>query len=172
MNELALRLVGDAIAKGVMIATAESCTGGLVSAAITSIAGSSAMFDRGFVTYSNEAKAELLGVSPYLIQTHGAVSAEVAMAMAEGAIKIQKRFSAYQLRALQAPPVGPSKNLWDLCILQPLSKAKTPSILKNGLVRFQETRSATPLFMRPFKRFYHVCHRPHQREPRRHRRIF
>lgn len=106
MNELALRLVGDAIAKGVMIATAESCTGGLVSAAITSIAGSSAMFDRGFVTYSNEAKAELLGVSPYLIQTHGAVSAEVAMAMAEGAIKNSKAVLSVSITGIAGPAGG------------------------------------------------------------------
>jgi nicotinamide-nucleotide amidase len=69
-----------------MIAIAESCTGGLVAAAITDIAGSSAVLDRGFVTYSNSAKVEMLGVSHELILAHGAVSAEVARAMAEGAV--------------------------------------------------------------------------------------
>jgi len=68
------------------IATAESCTGGLIAAACTSVAGSSDWFERGFVTYSNEAKTESLGVPMPLIETHGAVSAEVARAMAEGAI--------------------------------------------------------------------------------------
>jgi len=68
------------------IVTAESCTGGLIAAACTAIAGSSDWFERGFVTYSNEAKAELLGVPMALIEAHGAVSDEVARAMAEGAL--------------------------------------------------------------------------------------
>jgi nicotinamide-nucleotide amidase len=68
------------------LATAESCTGGLVAAALTAIAGSSDVVERGFVTYSNEAKSELLGVSSEIIAAHGAVSAETATAMAQGAI--------------------------------------------------------------------------------------
>ncbi len=68
------------------LATAESCTGGLIAAACTAIAGSSDWFDRGFVTYSNEAKAGMLGVDPGLIQAHGAVSEPVALAMAQGAL--------------------------------------------------------------------------------------
>lgn len=71
----------------VMLATAESCTGGLVAAALTAVAGSSAVVDRGFVTYSNAAKARMLGVAPVLIDTHGAVSEPVARAMAEGALR-------------------------------------------------------------------------------------
>lgn len=67
-------------------AAAESCTGGLVAGAITSIAGSSAWFERGFVTYTNEAKTGMLGVAPGLIEDHGAVSEPVARAMAEGAL--------------------------------------------------------------------------------------
>lgn len=69
-----------------MLATAESCTGGLIAAACTDLAGSSHWFERGFVTYSNEAKTELLGVDTQLIETHGAVSAQVAHAMAAGAV--------------------------------------------------------------------------------------
>ncbi len=69
-----------------MIATAESCTGGLIAATLTEIAGSSAAFSRGYVTYSNAAKTEMLGVPAALIEAHGAVSEEVARAMAEGAI--------------------------------------------------------------------------------------
>lgn len=81
-----IALIDIARAKGLRVATAESCTGGLVAAALTEIAGASDVFDRGFVTYSNAAKSEMLGVSPSLINAHGAVSAEVARAMALGAI--------------------------------------------------------------------------------------
>lgn len=72
--------------KGVMIAVAESCTGGLLAGALTDIAGSSAVFDRGFVTYTNAAKTEMLGVSPATLQQFGAVSEAVARAMAMGAL--------------------------------------------------------------------------------------
>jgi nicotinamide-nucleotide amidase len=70
-----------------MLATAESCTGGMIAAALTDIAGSSDVVERGFVTYSNQAKTDLLGVSPALLAAHGAVSAEVAEAMAQGALR-------------------------------------------------------------------------------------
>lgn len=73
-------------ARGLRIVTAESCTGGLIAATLTAIAGSSDVLERGFVTYSNEAKAEMLGVDPTVIATLGAVSAEVARAMVEGAL--------------------------------------------------------------------------------------
>ena len=73
-------------ARGWHVATAESCTGGLVAGALTAIAGSSDVVDRGFVTYSNAAKSELLGVPPETIAAHGGVSAETAAAMAEGAV--------------------------------------------------------------------------------------
>ena len=73
-------------AHGVRIATAESCTGGLVAGAITAIAGSSEWFERGFVTYSNDAKREMLGVALGLLEAHGAVSEPVACAMVEGAL--------------------------------------------------------------------------------------
>ncbi|WP_342071092.1 CinA family protein [Yoonia algicola] len=78
-------LLAAAKAKGVMLATAESCTGGMVSAAITDIAGSSAVFDRGFVTYTNAAKIQMLGVLPATLDAHGAVSEQVASEMAAGA---------------------------------------------------------------------------------------
>ena len=80
-----MRLGELALARQAMLATAESCTGGLVAGAITDIAGSSGWFERGFVTYSNRAKIEALGVDPEIIARHGAVSAETAKAMAQGA---------------------------------------------------------------------------------------
>ena len=86
--EPAVLALADALrARGWRIASAESCTGGLIAAACTSVAGSSDWFERGFVTYSNEAKTDLLGVESALVQRHGAVSEEVARAMAEGALR-------------------------------------------------------------------------------------
>lgn len=83
---LAQQVITEASAKGLMIATAESCTGGLVAGALTAIAGSSAVVDRGFVTYSNAAKSDLVAVPAALIEAHGAVSEPVARAMAQGAV--------------------------------------------------------------------------------------
>jgi len=80
-------IVDRASAAGIIIATAESCTGGMISAAITDIAGSSRVLDRGFITYSNEAKIDMLGVSAETLNTHGAVSEQVASEMAAGALK-------------------------------------------------------------------------------------
>lgn len=84
---LAEQVIAANVAAGRTVALAESCTGGLVAAALTEIAGSSAVLDRGFVTYSNEAKHELLGVSNDIIETFGAVSIACAWAMAEGALR-------------------------------------------------------------------------------------
>jgi nicotinamide-nucleotide amidase len=80
------RLAAALLARAATLATAESCTGGLIAAACTGKAGSSTWFERGFVTYSNAAKAEMLGVPEATIAAHGAVSREVAAAMAEGAL--------------------------------------------------------------------------------------
>jgi len=90
-------------AKGWKVSTAESCTGGLVAALLTSIAGSSDVFERGFVTYSNEAKTELLGVSPDILRLHGAVSAEVARAMAEGAVHHSPAERAISVTGIAGP---------------------------------------------------------------------
>lgn len=81
----AVSILTAARARGIMIATAESCTGGMVGAALTEIAGSSDVFERGFITYSNAAKIEMLGVSPETLDRYGAVSEEVAREMASGA---------------------------------------------------------------------------------------
>jgi nicotinamide-nucleotide amidase len=103
---LANEVLEKARALGVMIATAESCTGGLVAAALTSIAGSSDVFERGFVTYSNEAKWEILGVDPMLIQEHGAVSREVALAMASGALRYSNAQLAVAVTGIAGPGGG------------------------------------------------------------------
>ncbi|MFW6412905.1 MAG: CinA family protein [Oceanicaulis sp.] len=91
---------------GLMVATAESCTGGLVAAALTGIAGSSAVLDRGFVTYSNAAKSELLGVPAGMIADKGAVSEEVARAMAEGAIARSRADLAVSITGVAGPGGG------------------------------------------------------------------
>ena len=89
-----------------MMATAESCTGGLIAGACTDLAGSSAWFERGFVTYSNEAKSELLGVDAALIEAHGAVSEPVARAMAEGAIAHSRAQVAVAVTGVAGPTGG------------------------------------------------------------------
>ncbi len=86
VSTLVEQLARELQARGQMLATAESCTGGLIAGACTDLSGSSAWFERGFVTYSNAAKCELLGVPPALVATHGAVSEAVARAMAAGAL--------------------------------------------------------------------------------------
>jgi nicotinamide-nucleotide amidase len=91
---------------GERVATAESCTGGLIAAACTSLAGSSDWFERGFVTYSNDAKSEMLGVPAALIAAHGAVSAEVACAMAEGALALSRASFAVSVTGIAGPGGG------------------------------------------------------------------
>lgn len=86
IQTLARKVIEAAAARGLKVATAESCTGGLVSAALTAVAGSSTVVDRGFITYSNAAKCEMLGLPAALIETHGAVSEAAARAMADGAL--------------------------------------------------------------------------------------
>jgi nicotinamide-nucleotide amidase len=93
-------------ARGVMLAIAESCTGGLIAAALTAIAGSSDVVDRGFLAYSNEAKTELVGVPAELIARHGAVSEEVTRAMAEGALARSRAGIAVAVTGIAGPGGG------------------------------------------------------------------
>jgi nicotinamide-nucleotide amidase len=88
---------------GLRIAVAESCTGGMVSAALTDVPGSSDVFERGFVTYSNAAKVEMLGVLPKTLADHGAVSEEVALEMAEGALARSKADLAVSVTGIAGP---------------------------------------------------------------------
>lgn len=92
--------------RGWRLVTAESCTGGLVAAALTGVPGSSAVVERGFVTYSNEAKAEMLGIEPDLITRHGAVSEPVARAMAEGALAASPVEVAVAITGVAGPGGG------------------------------------------------------------------
>jgi nicotinamide-nucleotide amidase len=92
--------------RGIMLATAESCTGGMIAAALTDIAGSSAVIDRGFVTYSNEAKMEMLGVQAATLAAHGAVSEETALEMAAGALARSRAGIAVSVTGVAGPGGG------------------------------------------------------------------
>lgn len=104
--DLAAHVIAANRAAGRTIVTAESCTGGLVAAALTEIAGSSDVVDRAFVTYSNEAKMETLGVHSDLIDTFGAVSIAVAWAMAQGALKASHADTAVAITGIAGPGGG------------------------------------------------------------------
>ncbi len=106
LQALLERLADGLRARGWMLASAESCTGGLIAAACTSLAGSSDWFERGFVTYSNAAKTELLGVPAALIAQHGAVGAEVARAMADGALSRSHAQLAVAVTGVAGPGGG------------------------------------------------------------------
>lgn len=103
---LSQRVLDACLARKFKIVTAESCTGGLIAAALTEHAGASKIFERGFVTYSNEAKAEALGAPAELIATHGAVSAEVAEAMALGALSHARAELALSVTGVAGPDGG------------------------------------------------------------------
>ena len=105
-TELTHALAQDLMQHGWMLATAESCTGGLIAARCTDLAGSSDWFERGFVTYSNEAKHELLGVDMALIAEHGAVSEAVAQAMALGALRHSQAQVAVAVTGIAGPTGG------------------------------------------------------------------
>jgi nicotinamide-nucleotide amidase len=105
-NEHALALSQFLIDHHLLISTAESCTGGMVSSALTDLAGSSNWFDRGFVTYSNQAKVDSLGVQMDLIQNHGAVSEEVAREMAIGTITHSKANIGLSITGVAGPTGG------------------------------------------------------------------
>jgi nicotinamide-nucleotide amidase len=96
-------LLAEARYWGLKLATAESCTGGMVAAALTDVAGSSDVFERGFVTYSNAAKVELLGVAPETLAAHGAVSEEIAREMAEGALAQSSADMAVSITGIAGP---------------------------------------------------------------------
>jgi nicotinamide-nucleotide amidase len=105
-EDLARQIVELGARGGKMVATAESCTGGMIAAALTDIPGSSAVVDRGFVTYSNQAKEEMLGVPARILQDVGAVSEETARAMAEGALARSRASFAVAVTGIAGPDGG------------------------------------------------------------------
>jgi nicotinamide-nucleotide amidase len=115
-------------AKNLRIATAESCTGGMIAAAITDIAGSSDVFERGFVTYSNEAKAQQIGVPTDLIAHHGAVSVHVAREMAAGALKHSAADVAIAVTGIAGPGGGSDAKPVGLVYLAVARRGSDPAI--------------------------------------------
>lgn len=109
MKNIAKEIINAATKKGITITTAESCTGGMVAAALTSISGASVVFETGFVTYANSAKTKLLGVPEVMIKKYGAVSKEVAKAMAEGARKKASATIAISITGIAGPSGGSVK---------------------------------------------------------------
>ena len=120
MSELELlaeRLGRELVSRGESLATAESCTGGWAAQAVTAVAGSSAWFDRGFVTYSNDAKVEMLGVTATMLERHGAVSEATARAMAQGALKHSRAIWALAITGIAGPTGGtPAKPVGMVCL--------------------------------------------------------
>jgi len=106
IREAATRVLELCRARGLHVATAESCTGGLVAAALTEIPGSSDVVDRGFVTYSDDAKRAMLGVPAATLERYGAVSAQTAMAMAAGALKNSRADLAVSITGIAGPGGG------------------------------------------------------------------
>jgi len=113
---------------GTKLATAESCTGGAIAAALTDIAGSSDVFERGFVVYSNEAKTELLGVPAALIDRHGAVSDVVAAAMAEGALAHSHADLAVSVTGIAGPGGGTPKKPVGLVYIGCVRRGGAPAV--------------------------------------------
>ena len=123
------------------IALAESCTGGLVSAALTEIAGSSAVFDRGFVTYSNEAKMEMLDVNEDLIATFGAVSIAVAWAMARGALLKSDADIAVAITGVAGPDGGTEQKPIGTVVFACAKKDQDPEKVVAELKKFGEDKT-------------------------------
>lgn len=141
------------------MATAESCTGGLIAGACTDLAGSSAWFERGFVTYSNEAKSEMLGVDSELISAHGAVSEPVARAMAAGALRRSNTQAAVAVTGVAGPtggsaekPVGTVWFGWSIRGILTSEKklfdgdraAIRQATVRHALIRLRELVAAAP----------------------------
>ena len=131
LERLAARVGARLKRRGLKLATAESCTGGWIAQAVTSIAGSSDWFERGFVTYSNEAKKELLGVRPSTLSRHGAVSEETAREMASGALRRSRAQVAIAVTGIAGPGGGtPEKPVGMVCFAWALKKGATRSAVR------------------------------------------
>lgn len=158
IGNLARRVVEENAALGRKLAVAESCTGGLVAAALTEIPGSSAVLDRGFVTYSNESKMQLLGVSEDVIDTFGAVSIAVAWSMAQGALKKSGADVAVAITGVAGPEGGSDQKPVGTVVFACAKRGEDPEATNAELkffegvktradVRFQATLVALELLL-------------------------
>lgn len=152
---LARRVIEENAKAGRMVALAESCTGGLVSAALTEIAGSSAVLDRGFVTYSNEAKQAMLGVPADTIKAHGAVSPETAQAMAQGAISNSRAHVAVSITGVAGPGGGSPEKPVGMVVFGRAERDQTETLveekrfgeLARGEIRYRAVLTALELLL-------------------------
>ena len=138
-----MSLLEKARAAGVMIATAESCTGGLIAGRITDVPGSSDIFDRGFVTYSNAAKQQMLGVSAGTLEAHGAVSEQVAAEMARGALERSDAQLAVSVTGIAGPGGSEFKPEGRVCFGIASSKGVETETVDFGAIGRAEVRAAT-----------------------------
>jgi len=148
-SQLVQQLADALLHHGWMLATAESCTGGMIAARCTDLSGSSQWLERGFVSYSNEAKYEMLGVDPALIAQHGAVSAEVAQAMALGALRHSKAQVSLAVTGVAGPtggsqdkPVGTVWFAWALPSDSGPTLGADTAWVKTECVQFKGDRAA------------------------------
>ena len=156
LEAILIQISAQLLTRGWMLATAESCTGGMIAAACTDLAGSSQWFERGFVTYSNAAKTELLGVPAALIAQHGAVSEPVARAMAEGAVAHAHAQVAVAVTGVAGPtggsadkPVGtvwfglavPGQVITERCLFPGDRAAVRAATVQHGLQRLLQLLS-------------------------------
>jgi nicotinamide-nucleotide amidase len=125
-------LIATCAGLGLRIATAESCTGGMLAGLLTEVPGSSSVVDRGFVTYSNEAKQDMLGVDPELLSLYGAVSAPVARAMAEGAIAHSRAELSVSITGIAGPGGGSAE--------KPVGLVHFARAERNGQTQLEERR--------------------------------
>lgn len=129
---LAQKMISHGTARGEMVSTAESCTGGLIAGALTEIAGSSAVVDRGFVTYTNEAKADMLGVQDKMLETFGAVSKETALQMVQGALLRSRASHAVAVTGIAGPGGGSDT--------KPVGLVHLAAMSRNGAILHREMR--------------------------------
>ncbi|MBY6119412.1 CinA family protein [Mameliella alba] len=139
---IASQVIEKASESGVSITTAESCTGGMVAAALTDIAGSSAVFERGFVTYSNAAKTEMLGVLPATLEAHGAVSEEVVREMALGARAAARADVAVAISGIAGPGGSEFKPEGRVCYGLASATGVITETIEHGAIGRAEVRAA------------------------------
>jgi nicotinamide-nucleotide amidase len=142
VTDPAMQILAQARTKGLRIACAESCTGGMVAVALTDVAGSSDVFDRGFVTYSNAAKQDMLGVRPDTLQTHGAVSEPVAAEMAAGALSHSTAQIAVAITGIAGPGGSAFKPEGRVCFGLATATATTTQTIDFGPLGRANVRTA------------------------------